>query len=382
MNRRHFLGALSVAPLAGIPAPGEALAIADADGFVLIFNGRDLDGWTVTEGPESAFSVADGAIVVNDSASYPTWLRSNQQYENFDFRAEFYMKDWIDSGIYLHAPENGRPTWVGMQVKLFHQVDEKPMSNSMGSIFPLVAPRKVNVKSNGDWNDIRILMDWPSLRVWTNGELIQDLNVEENPELRHRFRRGYLGLASLSYPIRFRNLRILELPSKDRKQVLYKSAADFDGWYVSENKPNFQPMGRVLRGDGVGHLATKGKYRDFELTMYVRGQREHNSGVLFRTEGKGLSGKYYEIQLHNVEDAHYPTGSLYHFKRSTYPRMEPEVWFPLQMLVKDAYVMVRINGDTVVEYDRLENLDAGHIELQAHRQDYWTEFKEIEIKTL
>ncbi len=109
---------------------------------------------------------------------------------------------------------------------------------------------------------------------------------------------------------------------------------------------------------------------------------EHNSGVLFRTEGKGLSGKYYEIQLHNVEDAHFPTGSLYHIKRSIYPRIEPEVWFPLQLLVKDAHVMVRINGDTVVEYEGLENLDPGHIELQAHRQGYWTEFKEIEIKAL
>ncbi len=381
MNRRNFLGALSAAPLAGA-AGSTGSPVVESELFIPIFNGRDLDGWTVTEGPESAFSVSDGAIVVNDSASYPTWLRSNRQYENFDFRAEFYMKDWMDSGIYLHAPENGRPTWVGMQIKLFHQVDEKPMSNSMGSIFPLVAPRKVNVKSNGDWNDIRIWMDWPSLRVWTNGELIQDLNVEENPELRHRLRRGYLGLASLSYPIRFRNLKILELPSKDRKQVLYGSAADFDGWYVSEHKPNFQPMGRVLRGDGVGHLATKGKYRDFELTMYVRGEREHNSGVLFRTEGKGLSGKNYEIQLHNVEDAHYPTGSLYHFKRGVYPRIEPEVWFPLQLIVKDAYAMVRINGDTVVEYEGLENLDAGHVELQAHRQAYWTEFKEIEIKAL
>jgi hypothetical protein len=381
VNRREFLEALAAAPLAG--ATGSTVSPAVESGeFIPLFNGRDLDGWTIMEGPESAFSVSDGTIVVNDSASYPTWLRSNRQYENFDFHAEFYMKDWMDSGIYLHAPENGRPTWVGMQIKLFHQVDEKPMSNSMGSIFPLVAPRTVNVKSNGDWNDIRIRMDWPALRVWTNGELIQDLNVEENPELRHRLRRGYLGLASLSYPIRFRNLKILELPSTDRKQVLYASAADFDGWFVSENKPNFQPLGRVLRGDGVGHLATKGEYRDFELTMYVRGEREHNSGVLFRTEGKGLAGKHYEIQLHNVEDAHFPTGSLYYFKRSIYPRIEPEVWFPLQLIVKDAHAMVRINGDTVLEYDGLENLDAGHIELQAHRQGYWTEFKEIEIKAI
>ncbi|MGA7415066.1 MAG: twin-arginine translocation signal domain-containing protein, partial [Bryobacteraceae bacterium] len=74
MNRRHFLGALSAVPLAGAPGP-DASQAAPSDGLVPLFNGRDLEGWTITEGPESAFSVFDGAIVVNDSASYPTWLR-------------------------------------------------------------------------------------------------------------------------------------------------------------------------------------------------------------------------------------------------------------------------------------------------------------------
>ncbi len=118
--------------------------------------------------------------------------------------------------------------------------------------------------------------------------------------------------------------------------------------------------------------------------MYVRGEREHNSGVLFPDRRKGLSGKYYEIQLHNVEDAHFPLWiSVSHqaFHLSTGFRIQ--VWFPLQLLVEGHFcMMVRINGDTVVEYEGLENLDPGHIELQAHRQGYWTEFKEIEIKAL
>jgi len=35
-----------------------------------------------------------------------------------------------------------------------------------------------------------------------------------------------------------------------------------------------------------------------------------------------------------------------------------------------------------MEYDELENLDEGNIELQAHRQGYWTEFKQIRVKRL
>ncbi len=374
MNRRNFLGGLAAAP---------ALAAAQSsDNFTPLFDGKTLAGWSIRQGPESAFYVRDGAIVVHESAGFPTWLRSAAQYENFDFRGEFFIQGWIDSGIYIHAPEHGRNTWEGVQMKIFHQQDEKPMPNSMGSLFPLVAPLKVNVKSKGQWNDFRILMDWPSLRIWTNGELVQDLSAESIPELKYRLRRGYLGLASLSYPIRFRNLRIQELAAKEKWQMLYASPEDLNQWFISEGKPRFEAVDEVLWADGQGHLATKEKFRDFELRMYVRASKDHNSGVLFRTSGQGLGGRHYEIQLHDVEEAHFPTGSLYYFKRSIYPKIKPEEWFPLQLIVEGSRCLVRINGETVCEYDRLENLEEGSIELQAHRPGYWTEFKQIRIKRL
>lgn len=375
MNRRSFLGAASAAPL---------LLQAQAEGpeFAPLFDGTTLGGWTVQDGPQSAFYVNDGAIVVHETAGFPTWLRSRRQYENFDFRGEFYLKGWMDSGLYFHAPEHGRPMWNGKEIHLFHQLDKEPAPQSMGSIFPLVAPRLVNVKNQGEWNTFRILMNWPRLQVWTNGEQIHDLDLTTVPELRHRLRRGYLGLQSLSYPIRFRALRIRELPSTDSWQPLYEGPADFDKWQVSEGKPQFQPLGEVLFGNGLGHFATKEKFRDFEFQTYVRHTRHHNSGVLFRTAGQGPRGPHYEIQLHDVEGAHYPTGSLYSFKRSVYPKIEAEVWFPFYLRVEGTHCLVRINGDTVMEYDRLDNLQEGSIELQAHQAGSWTEFKQIRVKRI
>ena len=118
------------------------------------------------------------------------------------------------------------------------------------------------------------------------------------------------------------------------------------------------------------------------MRLYARGRREHNSGVLFRTSGDEKRTRHYEIQLHDVEDAHFPTGSLYYFKRGMYPRIEHERWFPFYLRVEGKHCLVRINGDTVCEYDDLTNLEEGHIELQAHRLGYWSEFKDIRIKRL
>jgi hypothetical protein len=375
MNRRNFLAGAGAAPLLFAQDNDEA-------GFSALFDGRSLAGWQVKDGPESAFYVNDGAIVVHESAGYPAWLSSAREYENFDFRGEFFVRGWTNSGIYLHAPEHGRNMWCGMKVNIFHQVDEKPAPESMGSIFPLVPPMKVNVRNKGEWNTFRILMDWPRLRVWTNGEAVQDVDCEAVPELRHRLRSGYLGLESLSYPIRFRNLRIRELPSKVQWTPLYAGPADLAKWHVSDGKPNFQALGGVLYSDGVGHLATNEKYRDFELQIYVRHARHHNGGVLFHSAGQGNRGRHYEIQLHDVEGAHYPTGSLYGVKRGIYPRIEAGEWWLFQLRVKDATCLVRINGEAIVEYDRLDNLEEGPIELQAHDAGKFTEYKRILVRRI
>jgi 3-keto-disaccharide hydrolase len=374
-NRRRFLQCLTLAPAAAFAQ--------NEQGFTSLFDGKTLDGWRIHEGRSGAFYVNDGSIVVHQSSGYPTWLGTENVYENFDFRCEFFVRGWMDSGVFIHAPEYGPPSKTGMKVNIFHKVDDPPKPESMGSIFPLVPPRLVNVVSGGAWNSMRILMDWPRLKVWVNDEVVLDLDVESVPDLRYRLRQGHIGLESLSYPIRFRNLRIRELPSKERWETLYEQPSDFDKWFLSEGKPSFEPLGEVLHGDGSGHLATKSTYRDFELQLYIRATRHHNGGVLIRTSGKGLkSDRYYEIQLHDVAESHYPTGSLYHYKRARYPDIEPLKWYLMQLRAEGPNCLVRINGETVLEYDKLENTEEGHIELQAHAPGKWTEFKSIRVKRL
>ncbi len=369
LRREFFQGAAAV-----------AAAPAVSDDFTPLFDGRTLRGWTVVEGPESAFYVQDGAIVVHEGSNYPAWLRSDRQYENFDFRCEFFIRGWMDSGIFLHAPEHGRPTWTGFNIKLFQKLEDPPLPTSIGSVFPLVAPRKTNVRAKGEWNSFRAVFDWPQLNVWINDEQVQELNVESIPELRWRLRRGYLGLQSLAYPIRFRNLRVRELPAREQWETLYEQPSDLDKWFVAQGKPKFEALGGVLRLDGLGHFAAKQQYADFEFHTYIRASRFSNGGIIFRSDAK--VDRHYEIQVHDVEDAVYPTGSLYHFQRARYPRIEPEKWYLLQLVAKGKDCLVRINGETVMEHHALQDTAPGYLMLQAHNAGRWIEYKHVRIRKL
>lgn len=372
MHRRQFLLA--------VPA---VLAAADDPGPRPLFDGRTLANWTIAEGPESSYYIDDGAIVGSPAAEYPAWFRSTRRYENFDLDFEYFLKGWMDGGVYFAAPEHGPRSRCGFKVSLFHQQDTDLRTNSPGAIFPLVAPRLVNVKNKGEWNTMRIRLDWPKLEVWSNGEVTHSLDVEANPDLRYKLRSGFIGFDTLSYPLRFRNIRIRELASKTHWETLFNSAADLPKWHITESvqraPARFEAFGSVLRSDGLGNFTTNEKFRDFALQMYIRGTHHHNGGVLFRSQG---NRDHYEIQLHDVEEAHYPTGSLYHFARAKYPRIESEQWFLYQMFVKDRSLVIRINGETTLEYNNLEKLEAGFVELQAHQAGRWMEYKDVLVRKL
>ncbi|HYO82642.1 MAG TPA: family 16 glycoside hydrolase, partial [Bryobacteraceae bacterium] len=75
-------------------------------------------------------------------------------------------------------------------------------------------------------------------------------------------------------------------------------------------------------------------------------------------------------------------GSLYYRRRAKYPPIRDEEWFLFQLTARGRSCWVRINGDTVLEYDQLTDLEPGHIELQAHQAGRWLEFKRVRIRSL
>ena len=330
-----------------------------------IFNGTDLSGWSICEGPESAFYVSEGAIAGSPLADYPAWLATDQEYENFDLSCEVLFRGWSDGGIYIHAPEHGPPGACGIEVNIFHQKDDKPMPNSMGALSSLVPPMRADVHKPGEWNSIRVRADWPSLRVWINDTLVQDAKLDSTPELARRLRAGRIGLLTLSYPLTFRNIRIQELPSKLSWKTLYDGPQDREEWFVSESAErhpvHFRPDGpRVAGRRRRAHRDERAVPR-FRARVYIRGARRHNGGVLFRSAGKGLKDpRHFEIQLHDVPEAHFPTGSLYYMKRAIYPRIEDEQWFLFQLGARGPNCWVRINGETVMEYEPLKDLSRAH----------------------
>ena len=361
-----------------------AMALADEssdEGFELLFNGKNLSGWQ-KEGP-AGFIVRDGMLICNGQGNWPTWLRTTEIFENFVLRMEYKTRFGAESGVFFHAPLHGRISHVGYEVQIGGPGGLK--THSTGSIFDAVPPLTAAARHHTDdaFNELEIAMNWPSLKVRLNGQLVQDLDVREHDSLRYRPRLGYIGLQDRGKPVLFRNVRVKRLPDQVRHEWQpLLAAADLKGWTTSEKNTAKWSIknGELLGEQGHGYLISDGLYRNCELQTYIKSSPLANGGIFFRWLATNNRG--FEIQIEDIPDSNDPTGSIYGRARARRMPFQPGEWVLMQVFLDEKNCTVRVNGVTVAESDKMGGARDGNISLQMHTGQGWVRWKDIQVRPL
>jgi hypothetical protein len=275
----------------------------DADGFVPMFNGKDLTGWVNVNTAPSTFYVKDNEIITTGKPM--GFLRTAKQYENFI--AEF---DWMhippkpgevgNSGFFVWAdpiPAVGDVYTRGIEVQVLVNLTYKNKkgeitATSQGDLFSIKGatcvpdrphpegsarclPSENHAKGEREWNHYRVEANDGRITLAVNGHAVSGIS-KCSP------RKGYLALESEGSECHFKNLKIKELPSTNPKkdevadvdpgfQRLY-NAADLSGWKGGdEAKEHWQAKGMALHYDGKGkELRTEKEYGDAEFVVDCR----------------------------------------------------------------------------------------------------------------
>ena len=76
-------------------------------GFIALFNGKDLTGWTKAKENEDAFQVKDGVIVANGKRSHlyftGPFKKGAPKFKNFELKVDVMTKPVSNGGIYFHT---------------------------------------------------------------------------------------------------------------------------------------------------------------------------------------------------------------------------------------------------------------------------------------
>ncbi|WP_202921775.1 3-keto-disaccharide hydrolase [Anatilimnocola aggregata] len=182
-------------------------------GYLPLFNGKDLAGWEGAGQEASAcWQVEDGLLMCTGKKG--PWLRTKEQYGDFNLRLEYKLKAGGNSGVYVRVPENGnhhgKDAGVEIQVLDDHAPKYKNLKDYQftGSVYA-VAPAKEHVgREAGEWNSLEIDCQGTRYRITHNGIVILNADVEEYPGLKERLTSGFLGLQNHSEAVWYRNVRI------------------------------------------------------------------------------------------------------------------------------------------------------------------------------
>lgn len=183
-------------------------------GFRVLFNGKNLDGWMEVQGRPGTFHVEDGILVGHKQRGQrgqAYWLSTHRMYGDYELRLEYMLPERGNSGVFIRAPHHGRTSKVGMEIQLLDDGHRQPSKGSTGSIYRIVAPKVAAARPANEWNQLRILCHGSRVQITLNGKVVNDANMNDHALLRHKYRKGYIGLSAHSHVVRFRNLRIREI---------------------------------------------------------------------------------------------------------------------------------------------------------------------------
>ena len=160
------------------------------EGFVALFNGKDLSGWKEAKGKEGHWKVEEGVITYDGKGDH---LTSDKEYRNFVLHVDWKITKGGDSGVYLR----GLP-----QVQIWdNPVGSGGLWNDKND------PTKKMDKPIGEWNHFEITVENDLVTVFLNGEKV----VDKFPKKWGK-KKGPFMLQHHGSSLWFKNIYLKELP--------------------------------------------------------------------------------------------------------------------------------------------------------------------------
>ncbi|WP_435011345.1 3-keto-disaccharide hydrolase [Tundrisphaera lichenicola] len=207
MNRRgHGFAWVAFGALALGLAPN-ALGQDSDKGWVSLFDGKTLGGWTTADGSTGKWEVVDGAIHGSGPASHLFSPRGD--YKNFKYRADFKIADKANSGMYFRTKkEGGFPSGYEAQVNSTHTDPVKT-----GSLYNHVKVFDMLVKPD-TWFTQEVEAVGNHIIIKVNGKTTVDYVDKKNS-----FQQGHFAFQQHDpgSQVWIKNIEVMELPASAGK---------------------------------------------------------------------------------------------------------------------------------------------------------------------
>jgi predicted RNA-binding protein with PUA-like domain len=188
------------------------------EGFVPLFDGKTLDGWTPNEMPE-AFAVEDGCIVCKTGFAHLFYTGdvNKHEFKNFELRAEFKFVPGSNSGIFFHTANEGKGlVKKGYECQICSDSHKDPRKT--GSLYAIEDVKESAAKDD-EWSMYTIRVEGKHITLKVNDKVTVDYTEPENPKREKGRERRVVSSGTFALQGHdpksktwFRNIRVKALP--------------------------------------------------------------------------------------------------------------------------------------------------------------------------
>ncbi|UZR97248.1 3-keto-disaccharide hydrolase [Chondrinema litorale] len=180
-------------------------AFAQKSSFKTLFNGKNLNAWSVPDGNQW-WSVEDGKLVAkSDPDKTGSILWTKKDYNDFVIVADFKFGDGtVDSGFFLR--EEREQIQIGESGSLKRDMTCSPYI--VGKGYPVEALGVADVLKPDGWNTIKVKAEGNKYTAWLNGKEV--MNYKSDSELSS----GPIGIQlhpNRDMSIFYKNIKVQEL---------------------------------------------------------------------------------------------------------------------------------------------------------------------------
>jgi len=374
------------------------------NGFVSLFNGKDLSGWKAlvgnpisrskmtekelqdaqqkaNESTQGDWIVKDGLLVFTGHGDN---LATTKQYGDFELFVDWKITEKGDAGIYLRGTPQVQ-IWDTSRVEVGAQVGSGGLyNNQKNERSPLVvADNKI-----GEWNTFHIIMIGDKVTVYLNGKLVVNNVVLENYWDHNLpiFIKEQIELQAHGTYVAYRNIYLREITSdytialsEDEKKQGFVSL--FDGSNLDQwvgNKTGYLVEEGMIAShpeNEGGNIYTKDEFANFVYRFEFQLTPSANNGLGIRAPLEGDAAYVgMELQILDNEADMYKSLNPYQYHGSVYGVIPSKrgylkpigEWNQQEVIANGSKIKVTLNGQVILEGDIKEASKNGTVDHNQH----------------
>jgi len=159
-------------------------------GWKLLFNGENLDGWTSVGKnvpPTTGWVIENGILSVNKNGSARGGdIITKDEYADFDLSVDFKLSKGGNSGIKYFFTAYNKGGWLGLEYQLLDDENHPDAKNGrngnrlQGTLYDMLSLAQKQQNRVAEWNNARIVAKGTQVTHYLNGKKI--LSFDRNSD--------------------------------------------------------------------------------------------------------------------------------------------------------------------------------------------------------